>query len=128
MRALLVLAMVATGCGSFERISGQDAAEQLVWHELYGMENPPPQVEWHFSSERNATLEGGTWIGWKVDVTVRVNSDGSMATAAIGSSTFAHELMHYKHWLETGDVDPLHIRADWKLVDTARAALIRRGL
>lgn len=130
MRAMLLAVVVmGTGCvaGSFDRIEGQDEAERIVWDEIMGEAgcHPPPPVEW-LPWERGDGWEygGGTWIGWKVQV--RIQPSGM--PNRIAASSFSHELEHYRHWLHTGDVDPLHLRGEWERVLDAKSALAIAGL
>ncbi len=127
---MLVATVMLVGCaagGSFERITGQDQAEKIVWRDLFGMEDDdPPAVEW-IDSCWNDNVCGFTWIGWKVQVAYRDETMPDVPT--ISTTRYAHELMHYATYLRTGDVDAYHWRGDWELADdTARNALALAGL
>lgn len=125
---LLPLALALSGCasGSFTRLPGQDEAERIVWHDLYGESNDPPPVEW--IDDPDWTIGGLSLPGWKVQVMrkddVSATNGGPFVTRCFSSTRFAHELMHYHTYLRTGDIDAAHLRGDWDLADqTARQAL-----
>jgi hypothetical protein len=136
MRYLIAL-LAITGCdsGTFARRHGQDEAERIVWSELYSMRGPAPPVEWVDHLLWNGR-PGYTIIGsrcqvteWAPDADVGAIFDGHRIMAAISSTSYAHELMHYKTWIETGDVDPFHWRGDWNLADhVAPGLLVDAGL
>ncbi len=132
MRYLPLFVVLVIGCapsGTFERLARQDDAERIVWRELYGMlEDAPPPVEWVPSCWGNdGTTCGFTWIGWKVQV---ASHDETMPPETeISLTRYAHELMHYRTYLKTGDVDAAHWRGDWDLADNAAMdALVTAGL
>src|SRR5688572_19508572 len=111
-----------SGCspGTFDRLPGQDRAEQIVWRELYGETDDPPAVEW-VDGEPPC---GSTWLGWKVRVEIRRDLDHPIARSA-----YPHELMHWHTFNRTGDVDAAHWRGDWELADQgAFKALWAAGL
>jgi hypothetical protein len=125
----LVLAFIIAGCesGTFSRRPGQDRAESIVWNERYGMSGAAPAIEW-MSSPLLGGSGGMTWIGWKCQV-VESYPDLVPDPLPISGTRYAHELMHYRTWIRTGDVDPLHLRGDWNLADNvAVAALAEAGL
>lgn len=132
MRVLLMMTMVLLGCdhGTFDRRTGQDDAERIVWGDLYGMRGAAPPIEW-INHPLLAGKMGFTIIGSRcqvVDASPGQTFDGS-DVMPISATSFAHELMHYKTWTETGDVDPDHWRGDWNLADNIAAAeLVRYGL
>jgi hypothetical protein len=43
-------------------------------------------------------------------------------------TSYAHELLHWKCYEESGDVDAAHEHADWRLVDRAVAAMAAAGM
>jgi hypothetical protein len=70
---------------------------------------------------------GLTIIGSRVQV-VDAEKDSDGYSWPISTTDYAHELMHYKTWIETGDVDPFHWRGDWNLADNvAPAELLSAG-
>lgn len=123
---ILMIAMTTAGCvsGSTGRRPGQDQAEKIVWRAAFGMTDAAPEVEWIQLDDWNAgeRVEGFTWAGWKIQV-----ADGDPANPVkdcapdgqwlISSTSYAHELMHYKMAATTGDVDAFHLRGDWHLAD-----------
>ena len=128
MRALIALLLV--GCGSFERLPGQDEAEAIVWYHLYGETESPPPVEW---MSKDDTVGGCALPGWKVQVmrndTTESDNGGPWITRRFSSTAYAHELMHYRTYLETGDIDAAHWRGNWELAnETAPKALWDAGL
>lgn len=128
MRFLVVIALLlASGCdvGTFERRPGQDEAERIVWNGLYGMSGHAPPVKWVHKLVLWNGGGGFTLIGSHVEV-----ADGDPDEQfTISATRFSHELMHYAEWVRTGDVDPFHIRADWRMADhDAPAALGLAGL
>ncbi len=119
---LAVVVILAGGCasGSFERIPGQDEAERLIWNELYGMEGSAPEVEWFWYGKEipgEDAVKGATWPGWKIQVEISIWEETRMPSrdSPIANSQLAHELMHYRTFVKTGDADPLHFRGDWEM-------------
>ncbi len=132
MRALL-FPLLLSGCvpGSFERLPRQDEAERIVWHELYGEDGTAPPVEWF--ADDDSTVGGCALPGWKVRVlmysSISADNGGPMVTRQFSRTTYAHELMHYRTYLRTGDIDAAHWRGDWELADeTAPLALWKAEL
>jgi hypothetical protein len=128
MRWLTTL-LLAAGCqsGSFAPLADQGKAEQIVWRETYGMTNDaPPPVEWITAN------------GWWCAQQDRCNGEtfpdrvqvacGDDCKQSIAFTAYAHELLHYRCYLKTGDLDPLHFREDWSLVDRAKDAMEAAGL
>jgi hypothetical protein len=122
--ALLLLAL--TGCGDFSRLPNQDLAEQVIWREVYGMTEDPPPVEWVHSSETSPGYQGIT-LPWGVRCACRwiAEADGP-CDMRIEQSAYAHELLHWRAWLQLGDLDPLHFREDWNLPYVALDAFAAR--
>ena len=126
-----LFAMATTGCaqgGSFAPIDGQDRAMQIVWYDLYEETGDPPPVEWIPGKCWGADHDtcGFTWAGSKVQVSRQMGYDGYVS---ISVTSFAHELMHYRTFLRTGDVDAYHWRGDWDLADKESVTvLVGEGL
>lgn len=135
MRAFgLILLLVGCG-GDFSTRPGQALAERVIWREVYGMtHDDPPPVEWVHDDQVGAGAGGVTLIGWKVRVACRFPTtgqgpcdypDGALdewKSLPVVATDYAHELMHWRTWLQTGDVDAFHERGDWSLVDKANDA------
>jgi hypothetical protein len=129
-----------SGCvgGTFDRVPGQDRAEQIVWHDLYGEDSDPPPVEWFHGDGYLPGATGATGLtlpGWKVQVGYRQTTcpAGVYSTepfdCSVSGGSLAHEFMHYRTALRTGDVDAAHNRGDWHLADdVAFQALINSRL
>jgi hypothetical protein len=131
MRPILVVLVFAVGgCGvsggSFAQKPGQAQAVDLVWRQYYGEKGSPPEVEWVNEKSLWGDIVGFTYAGWKVVVAADdaeiCGADGCGDAYRFSSTAMAHEFMHYRTWLRTGDVDPLHYRGDWGLaLDTNQA-------
>ncbi len=131
MYKLSIVVLLLAGCvgGTYDRVPGQDRAEQIVWHDLYGETGDPPPVEWFPD-------DGGYLPGWKVQCGIEhiisppdLYMPGPGFDCAISGSSFTHELMHYRTFLRTGDVDASHSRGDWDLADNqAFYALVSQKL
>jgi hypothetical protein len=127
MRTLAVLLLVGCGSGSFTPRREQSRAEQIVWRQQYEMSEPPPPVEWVAAVQLPDGIGGRTLIGWKVQVACgdsAVNApDEDGCGYPIFQTEYAHELLHWRAWLRTGDVDAMHAREDWSAVERANTAL-----
>jgi hypothetical protein len=129
IKTVVLLFGLVAGCdsGTFVKRVGQDKAEKLIWNELYSMKGKAPPVEWihHFLT---GGFGGFTIIGSRVQVSDAAVDD-TYGLFPISSTSLAHEWMHYKTWIETGDVDPWHWRGDWNLADNvAHEVLAVNGL
>lgn len=128
----VVACLLLSGCasGTFDRLPGQDEAEEIVWHEFLGRSDSPPPVEWcdaHKGWVSYPNHEGLTIIGSKVQVNYFPENIGSSAPL-FSVTEMAHEFIHYDFWLRTGDVDPLHFRADWSIEKKANQKMESVGL
>lgn len=116
-----VLTAACSVGGSFGYQPGQARAEQLVWREIYSMKEPCPPVEW-FDMDTieiaGQQEDGFTWAGWKIQIATKKSCKCGLWVTA-----FAHELMHYRTWIKTGDVDPFHFRGNWSLEKDADFAM-----
>lgn len=122
MRIAVLLLVASCQSGDFNYRPGQKEAEQIVWHGLYGMKDDPPPVEWIGNEGWEVAgqmVYGDTAIGWKVQVAC-----GSPSYEwPIEMTKYAHELIHWKCFLETGDVDVAHSHCDWSLEGRANSLL-----
>lgn len=95
---------------------------RIVWHGLYEEAGDPPAVEWVYADTlvAGSRVWGLCFAGWKVQVkwweaygtAAPGGADGNLSRGFL-----THELMHYRTWLRTGDVDPAHWRGDWYMAD-----------
>jgi hypothetical protein len=120
------------GCGgTFQYREGQAEAERAIWNDVYGMEGPPPPVEWVEDSTVLGNYWGTTLVGWKVRVACRFPGTGpgpcdcnqreDWQCVSVSASAMAHEFMHWRTFILTnGDVDSGHRRGDWDLVYEAQ--------
>lgn len=109
------MAVLAGGCsGSFEVRPHQELATHFVWHDVYGRSDEPPQIEWIAADDLGAGQQGMTFAGWKIMLAC-----GDGCTMPVENTNLAHELMHERTFRETGDVDVMHYRGDWKLAQKA---------
>ncbi len=133
--AVVLGIQVLTGCasGSFAPLPRQGEALAVVWNQLYGEAGEAPPVEWMDGSVTAVgETDGMTLPGWKVQVMLYRTTeikDGVAIVHDFSESSLSHELMHYRTYLRTGDVDAAHWRGDWKLAgDEAFLALWHEGL
>jgi hypothetical protein len=129
MRYVVLVLVLSAGCtgGTLDRVPGQDLADQIVWHGLYGEKGAPPEVEW-FHTESGYLPSGGphglTLPGIKVQCGIVPTTCPAGVYSvepfecSLSGSSYAHELMHYRTYLRTGDVDAGHWRGDWELADS----------
>lgn len=141
-RRILVAAAVllVAGCdgAEFPMIEGQPEADQLVWLDLYQMDDHTvPSVEW-----RRESLDCGGGLGWKepavgycvLGVFWRSGWYAEVAIPPgkrISDTSFAHELAHARSWVVNGSGDDDHSGPAFQpggLVDQAVAALREAGL
>jgi len=134
--SLLLFLSVSGGClesGSFAPKPNQGQAIDLLWHGLYGEEGPPPPIAWVDADFLWGNIEGYTDVS-EVRIAARdMEICGTSGAACrlgfrFSSTSFAHELMHYRTWKRTGDLDPLHFRGDWDLSTRANHELFLVGL
>src|SRR5262245_23690922 len=123
MRSLVVaLCVVALGCvdGNFSARAGQAEAVALVWMDMYGMTvEELPAIEWvRTNGWGEPNIIGTTLAGWKI-----ILASGARGDWPLYDTGLAHELMHFRTWIQTGDVDPLHFRGDWALANDAASAV-----
>lgn len=126
----LAVCFLLTGCGTgtFTYRTEQSKAEQLIWRDLYGMTADAPPVEWIASAKLDDGDAGITLIGWKIQIACGSWAQGDDGCGVpLRQTPYAHELMHWKSWLETSDVDASHRRADWNLVRVAEVYMGDEG-
>jgi hypothetical protein len=126
MRALALMLVAGCQSGSFIPIADQEKAEQVVWRGVYGMTEECPPVEWIAKNGWNCAQEWSC-TGQAFPDRVQV-ACGEDCAQSIAFTAFAHELLHYRSYLRTSDLDPLHDREDWTLVDRAHDAMAANGM
>ena len=97
-------------------------AIESVWYGTYGMISLPPYTNWAISNCAVGPYLGGTFdnvghtnTGCYGGISYPGNSDNYVVwnNESIWHSGFAHELMHERYFLLTGDGDAAHKGADW---------------
>lgn len=69
--ALLLALSLTSGCttpGTTTPKPHQAEALDLVWRQVYGQDDGPPEVEWHHAADLFGDTAGFTLAGWKVVV------------------------------------------------------------
>lgn len=120
------LCLALGGClpSTYGELPGQVRAEDYVWRQFYQMNlSDLPEVEWIKADSWGEHATGMTWVGWKIQVACGNRCDWPIADTAL-----AHELLHWRSWIRTGDVDAFHEREDWVQADDAQYCLIEMGL
>jgi hypothetical protein len=127
---LLVLASLAGCSGTFTPKPGQFETVNLIWHDYYRQDGPPPLVEWVDAPSLWRNVTGFTIIGSRVIVAAEdAVICGQVCDPQLykfSATSLAHEFMHYRTWQRTGDVDPQHFRGDWALADNEVVRLLER--
>lgn len=132
-RGVLALAVTVTalagGCmspGDMTPKPEQARALDIIWRQVYGQTNSPPEVEWHHDTALFGDTKGFTCAGWKVLIT---DDEQGPETFHFSNTPLAHELMHERTFERThGDVDAGHLRGDWDLEGVANYWLQQNGL
>jgi hypothetical protein len=125
---LALIACLLAGCtgGTFDKVSGQDLAIEIVWRGLYGETGDPPPIEWFHGDDvlfdtGTKEVQGWTLPGWKIQVAIShqtcSTNGGEPWDCSISASGLRHELMHAHTYNRTGDIDAAHWRGDWDLAD-----------
>lgn len=125
----------------------QEEAVQLVWHDMLGREEPPPELEWVFAQPckgsrwgsvvlepgPNGSCDAGNYSPAQHRVTLVIPSASPATDRPFGvfsSSAMVHEFVHAMLTLEHGDGDGGHTAypAAWAVVPFANNVIAADGL